>query len=159
MQEVSAMLPPASSVDLSPAESAVLARYLAGWAEADPVAIASAVADTYRLRDPLVGTFTRRTLPRYFERVRSAFAFASAAPTRRADCGFVLRGPMEVGYDARSTYWREATALGLTGSTRIVITPYGIMADVVAYDLNLASDLLRRCAAREADVLDVAPAA
>ena len=51
----------------------------------------------------------------------------------------------------------RAPALGLTGSTRIVITPYGIMADVVASDLNLPSDLLWRCAAREADALDVAP--
>jgi hypothetical protein len=66
---------------------------------------------------------------------------------------------MEVGHDAPSTYWREAPAHGLTGSTRIVITPYSIMADVVAYDLNLASDLLRRCAARQADALDFAPAA
>jgi hypothetical protein len=71
----------------------------------------------------------------------------------------VLRGPMEIGHDAPSTYWREAPALGLTGSTRVVVMPYGIMADVVAYDLNLASDFLRRCSAREADALDVASAA
>jgi hypothetical protein len=86
-------------------------------------------------------------------------AHASVAPTRPMDCRFLLRGPMAVGHDAPTTCWREAPALGHTGSTRIVITPYGIMADVVAYDLNLASDLLRRCAARQADALDFAPAA
>jgi hypothetical protein len=61
-------------------------------------------------------------------------AHASVAPTRPMDCRFLLRGPMAVGHDAPSTCWREAPALGHTGSTRIVITPYGIMADVVAYD-------------------------
>jgi hypothetical protein len=68
-----------------------------------------------------------------------------------------LVDPWRVGHDPPSTYSSEAPALGLTGSTRIVITPYGIMADVVASGLNLPSDLLWRCAAREADALDVAP--
>jgi hypothetical protein len=138
----------------------MLARYVAGWAAADPAAIAASVADTYRLRDPLLGTFTRRTLPRYFELLRAAFD--SVAPTRLGDCGFALLGPMEApGQEAPASCWREAPALGLSGTTRIVVTPHGIMADVVSYDLNLASDLLRRYSATEeaATVLELAPAA
>ncbi len=146
--------------DLTPSESMMLARYLAGWAAADAEAIAAVVAGTYRLRDPLVGTFTRRTLSRYFERVRAAFA--SVSPTRPSDCGFTLRGPMEApGQDASASYWREAAALGLSGVSRLVVTPHGVMADVVTNDLNPASDLLRRCSAVEetAGILDLAPAA
>ena len=40
-------------------------------------------------------------------------------------------------------FWREAPALGLTGVARIAVTPKGIVADAVAYDLNMATEVLR----------------
>jgi hypothetical protein len=79
-----------------------------------------------------------------------------------SDCGFTLRGPIEMpGQGSAGSYWREAAALGLSGLSRIVVTPHGVMAEVVTYDLNLASDLLRRCASVEepAAAVDLAPAA
>jgi len=41
-------------------------------------------------------------------------------------------------------FWREAPRIGLTGSAQIVVGPYGVIAERVVYDLNLASDLLCR---------------
>jgi signal transduction histidine kinase len=55
---------------------------------------------------------------------------------------FFLRGPM----DARSNelqFWREAPRIGLTGIARIEVGERGVSAECVAYDLNVASDLLR----------------
>ena len=58
------------------------------------------------------------------------------------DLGFSLRGPM----DARPSelqFWREAPQIGLTGVAWIEIGRLGVSAEEVAYDLNMASDLLR----------------
>jgi hypothetical protein len=41
-------------------------------------------------------------------------------------------------------FWREAPRIGLTGITRIEVGEHGVISERVAYDLNLASDLLRR---------------
>ena len=41
-------------------------------------------------------------------------------------------------------YWREAPQIGLTGVTEIEIGERGVAAERVAYDLNLASDVLCR---------------
>jgi len=40
-------------------------------------------------------------------------------------------------------FWREAPRIGLTGIARIEVGERGVSADCVAYDLNMASDLLR----------------
>jgi hypothetical protein len=41
-------------------------------------------------------------------------------------------------------FWREAPRIGLTGISRIEVGERGVVSESVAYDLNLASDLLRR---------------
>jgi hypothetical protein len=40
-------------------------------------------------------------------------------------------------------FWREAPRIGLTGVAWIEIGELGVSAERVAYDLNVASDLLR----------------
>ena len=40
---------------------------------------------------------------------------------------------------------RQAPGLGLTGTSEIILGPHGIVAERVAYDLNLACGQLRRC--------------
>jgi len=121
----------------------MLARYLAGWAEADPTKIAAATTDGFRFDDPLVGTFAQQSLSRYFELLQGRFARIGA--TRTSDFAFTIRGPMETfGCQTCTLYWREARGVGLTGTTQILATNEGIVAEAVTYDLNLASDFLRQ---------------
>jgi len=77
------------------------------------------------------------------EVARGSYSFAGF-PDRPPlqDMAFFLRGPM----DARSNelqFWREAPRIGLTGIARIEVGVRGVSAECVAYDLNVASDLLR----------------
>jgi hypothetical protein len=126
----------------------MLVRYLEGWAAADPTKIADATADGYDFHDPLVGRFSRRSLPQYFALLRSRFAAAGVA--RPQDLAFMLRGPTPgLHHAARRLYWREAPHLGLTGQSEIVATQRGIAAEVVAYDLNIACEVLRGCRPNE----------
>lgn len=120
-----------------------LNRYLAGWAEPNPLKIIQATGPGYLLNDPLVGLFTRKSLPRYFKLLQARFAIAGA--TRQGDFAFFLRGPTN-GPSSRfhQQFWREAPRIGLTGITEITIGHRGVIAESVAYDLNLASDVLRR---------------
>ena len=120
----------------------MLARYIEGWAEADPAKIAEATADDYDFFDPLVGRFSRRTLSQYFALLRSRFATAGVVKTR--DLSFTLRGPMtSASHAARRQYWREASLLGLTGLAEITVRHGRIVAEEVAYDLNMACETLR----------------
>jgi hypothetical protein len=122
--------------------NSMLARYLEGWAEADPAKIADATAENYDFYDPLVGCYSRRTLPQYFALLRSRFAAVGVA--RVQDLAFTLRGPMSGPFNAaRRQYWREASHLGLTGISEILVTHRGVAAEAVAYDLNLATDRLQ----------------
>jgi hypothetical protein len=127
-------------------EAELLALYIAGWSEANPRKIADAAAVDYAFEDPLVGRFCRHSLAEYFAIVRGRFAISGA--TARKDLAFTLRGPME-GFAGKRTgdcwreFHREAPALGLTGIARIAVTPKGIIADAVAYDLSMATDVLR----------------
>lgn len=125
------------------AASSMLARYLDGWAEADPTKIADATAEDYDFHDPLAGHFSRCTLPQYFSLLRSRFGIAGIA-TRR-ELAFALRGPMSSAPQAarRQQYWREAPLLGLTGLSEIVVTHRGVVAEEVTYDLNIACETLR----------------
>jgi hypothetical protein len=120
----------------------LLARYVDGWAEADPEKIMEAAAPGYGFDDPLVGAYSRLTLGRYFRLLEARFALPGAAAQRPS---FRLRGPM----DARPSscgllFWREAPSLGLAGISRIVVGARGVLAEGVAYDLNMASEHLRR---------------
>jgi hypothetical protein len=124
-------------------EAEVLALYIAGWSEADPHKIADATASSeYVLEDALVGKFSSHTLAKYFEILRSRFG--TTAPTTQKDLAFELRGPMDGPSDEPiRQYWREAPRLGLTGVTWITVTPRGVAAESVAYDLNLACEIVR----------------
>jgi hypothetical protein len=119
-----------------------LMRYLEGWADANPLKILAATARGYRFEDPLVGTFTQRSLPRYFGFLQERFAFRGRMEW--GDVAFQLRGPM-AGLPRHEglQFWREAPGLGLTGVTRIVLSEQGVVAESVAYDLNMACAVLR----------------
>jgi len=118
------------------------ASYIEGWAEADPAKIAEATAEDYEFLDPLVGRFSRRTLPQYFALLRSRFATTGVVETR--DLAFMLRGPMTSAILAvRLQYWREAPRLGLTGLAEVTVRHGRVAAEKVAYDLNLAWEILR----------------
>ena len=122
--------------------NSMLARYLEGWAEADPAKIADATAENYEFYDPLVGRYSQRTLPQYFALLQSRFAAAGVA--RVQDLAFTLRGPTSDPCNAsRRQYWREAPHLGLTGISEVLVTDRGVAAEAVAYDLNLATDTLQ----------------
>ena len=131
---------PAERID--PWRSAV-DQYLAGWAEADPIKIIAATAPGYRLDDPLVGLFTRWSLPQYFDELQVRLAAGGTLAPR--DLAFVLHGPMEQSSSRLGLqFWREAPRLGLTGVATIKVGERGVIAETTAYDLTLASDLLRR---------------
>jgi hypothetical protein len=116
--------------------------YLEGWAEANVSKIFAATAHGYRFDDPLVGAFSRWSFPVYFEHLRDRFARAGAVTVQ--DFAFSISGPMNgPRRRGRLKFFREAPRLGLTGVTIITIGERGIIAESVAYDLNLASDLLR----------------
>jgi hypothetical protein len=116
-----------------------LMRYSTGWAQADPTMIAGAAIEGYRFHDPLVGVFTAQRLSRYFEFLRAQFDYDGA----RARPAFYLHGPMDGGAQGELEFFREAPQLGLTGIARILVGPRGVMAETVAYDLNVATEMLR----------------
>jgi hypothetical protein len=134
------MLQRYSPRDWSTTEDWLLDTYLEGWAEADTDLILSATSPSYCFHDPPVGRFARVSLPRYFILLHERFARAGAM--KRRDVAFILRGPM-IGTRGRQ-FWREAPGLGLTGSSEIMLGPHGIVAERVAYDLNLACGQLCR---------------
>jgi hypothetical protein len=122
------------------ARNPLLDCYLQGWAEANLVKILAATSPDYRFHDPFVGSFSRWSLHEYFDRVQHRLARSGAIGPQ--DLGFFLRGPM----DARPSelqFWREAPRIGLTGVAWIEIGRLGVSAEHVAYDLNMASELLR----------------
>jgi signal transduction histidine kinase len=114
--------------------------YLEGWAEPNLAKILAATTRDYRFHDPFVGNFSRWSLHEYFARVQNGLSRLGVIGLQ--DMAFFLRGPM----DARSNelqFWREAPRIGLTGIARIEVGVRGVSAECVAYDLNVASDLLR----------------
>jgi hypothetical protein len=126
--------------------TSLLAGYLEGWAEANLSKILGATAPGYRFHDPFVGSFSRRSLREYFAILRDRLSRAGAV--RRPDIAFLLRGPVDRPTGRRGLqFWREAPRIGLTGVSRIEVGDRGIIAESVAYDLNLASDMLC-CASR-----------
>ena len=123
--------------------SSLLDRYRNGWTEANPGQILDATAPGYRFRDPFVGSFSRRSLPEYFDLLQDRLSRAGAI--RRSDIAFFLRGPIERrSCPSELRFWREAPRIGLTGVSQIEVGERGVIAETVAYDLNLASDMLCR---------------
>jgi hypothetical protein len=127
--------------DHGTARNSLLDRYLEGWAEPNLAKILAATSPGYHFHDPFVGRFSRTSLHEYFDRVQDRLSRSGAIALQ--DMAFFLSGPM----DARPNelqFWREAPRIGLTGVALIEIGKLGVRAESVAYDLNLASDLLRR---------------
>ena len=128
--------------------SDLLDRYLEGWAEVNLSKIFAATAHNYRFDDPLVGLFTRWSFPAYFEHLQARFAGAGAVAAK--DLAFCIRGPMDGPLSrGRLKFFREAPRLGLTGITFITIGEHGVIAESVAYDLNLALAVHQRRAPTE----------
>jgi hypothetical protein len=123
--------------------AAPLDRYLEGWAETDLDKIMDATAPGYRFTDPFIGSFSGKSLHKYFDLLQDRLSRAGAIS--RFDLAFFLRGPMERRSNISGVqFWREAPRIGLTGVAEIEIGERGIMAECVAYDGNLASDMLCR---------------
>ena len=107
-----------------------------------------ATAHNYRFDDPLVGLFTRWSFPAYFEHLQTRFAGAGAVAAK--DLAFFIRGPMDGPLSrGRLKFFREAPRLGLTGISFITIGEHGVIAESVAYDLNLALAVHQRRAPTE----------
>jgi hypothetical protein len=129
--------------DQKASRTSTLVRYLEGWAEANLGKILDATAPKYRFRDPFVGSFSRSRLHEYFDLLQDRLSRAGAI--RRTDIAFFLRGPMDwAPHLPGLQFWREAPQIGLTGVTQIDVGERGVIAESVAYDANLASDMLRR---------------
>jgi hypothetical protein len=128
--------------------------YVEGWAEANPLKIMLVSDPGYQFEDPLIGLFSRTSLHRYFHLLRTKFAVAGIA--RQRDVGFVLHGPAnDLATGGVSQFYREAPQLGLTGVATITVGRRGVIAETVAYDSNLALDVLRR--ALPAETIDQLP--
>lgn len=123
--------------------NALLDCYIEGWAEANPLKIIRATAPDYEFNDPLIGAFGRTSVSRYFQVLRQKFAVAGVI--KQSEVAFSLRGPMHV-QPGRPVYafYREATAIGLTGIATITVGERGVVAETVSYDSNLALDVLAR---------------
>ena len=122
--------------------TSLLNRYIEGWAHTDLEKILDATAPSYRFTDPLVGSFDGRSLHRYFDLLQDRLSCTGAIT--RHELAFFLRGPVKLRSHKELQYWREAPQIGLTGVTEIEIGERGVAAERVAYDLNLASDVLCR---------------
>jgi hypothetical protein len=124
------------------AAKTLLDRYLEGWAEVSPRKIFAATAPDYCLHDPLIGVFSRWSITSYLERLKQRVARAGAF--KAEDLAIFIRGPMDGSRPGGPlTFFREAPRLGLTGISLIALSDRGVVAETVAYDLNLASELLR----------------
>jgi hypothetical protein len=129
--------------DPRPIGNSMLKCYLEGWAEANSAKILAATAPGYHFRDPFVGSFFRPTLHEYFDLLQDRLSRAGVM--RLADVAFFLNGPMGRPSEGGGLqFWREAPRIGLTGVTEIEVREQGVIAERVVYDLNLASDTLRR---------------
>jgi hypothetical protein len=123
--------------------NSLLDRYREGWSEANSAKILDATAPGYRFCDPFVGSFSQQSLHEYFDLLQDRLS--RVGPIRRLDIAFVLRGPMDrSSRPSELQFWREAPRIGLTGVTQIEVGERGVIAESVAYDLNLASDVLCR---------------
>jgi hypothetical protein len=84
-----------------------------------------------------------QSLHGYFNLLQDRLSRAGAV--KRFELAFFLRGPMEQRSKISGLqFWREAPKIGLTGVSEIEIGQQGIIAERVAYDLNLVSDMLFR---------------
>src|SRR6266436_4494777 len=127
--------------DQKASRTSLLDRYVEGWAEADTDKILDATVPGYRFTDPFFGSFSGRLLREYFDLLQDRLSRAGAIGWR--ELAFFLRGPIERQSHARGfQFCREAPRIGLTGVAGIEIGKRGVIAERVAYDLNLASDML-----------------
>lgn len=143
-----AVLPPSHSnvyrLPHRPSARSFLECYLEGWAEANLVKIITATAPGYSFCDPLIGDFSCWTLHDYFDALRKRLSVSGEI--QKTDLAFSLQGPIDRSPDGVIRFWREAPRIGLTGISEIHVSERGVVAERVAYDLNLASDLLRSAA-------------
>jgi hypothetical protein len=128
--------------DQSANRTSPLNRYIEGWAQSDLEKILDATAPSYRFTDPFVGSFDGRSLHKYFDLLQDRFSCTGVIRLR--ELVFFLRGPMKLRSHKELQFWREAPRVGLTGVAEIEIGERGVAAERVAYDLNLASDILCR---------------
>ena len=129
-----------------------LSRYIEGWAQNDLEKIFDATAPSYRFTDPFVGSFDVRSLHKYFDLLQDRL---SCMAISRRELAFFLQGPIKLRSHKELQFWREAPRIGLTGVAEIEIGERGVATDRVAYDLNLASDILCRARRGHASKTDL----
>jgi hypothetical protein len=122
-----------------------LDRYIEGWAQADLDKILDATAPGYRFTDPFVGSFDGRSLHKYFDLLQDRLSCTGAISRR--ELAFFLHSPMKLRSHKELQFLREAPRIGLSGVSEIEIGKRGVAAERVAYDPNLASDILCRALA------------
>ena len=120
----------------------LLDRYLEGWADVNPRMIFAATTSDYCFNDPLVGLFSRWSIPTYLARLQSRFARTRTIAAQ--DLAVFISGPMDGSQSGPLKFAREAPWLGLTGVTFITVSDIGVIEEKVEYDLNAASDILRQ---------------
>ena len=72
-----------------------LNRYIEGWALTDLERLLDATAPSYRFTDPLVGSFDRRSLHKYFDLLQDRLSCTGVISRR--ELAFLLQGPMKRG--------------------------------------------------------------
>src|SRR5262249_39090509 len=119
-----------------------LERYLLGWAAGDPYAVMQATEPGYRFNDPLVGLFTRWSLPAYFDALKERLGAAEAI--EQGDCAVMLHGPEDdVPSPLGLRFRREIPRLGLSGMAHIQVGRRGVLAESVTYEIDPARALSR----------------
>ena len=119
--------------------TSLLNRYIEGWAQTDLEKILDGTTPGYRFTDPFLGSFVGWSLHKYFDLLQDRLSRLAIGPR---DLAFFLQGPMKQRSHKELQFWREAPRIGLTGVSEIEIGERGVAAEHVAYDLNLASDIL-----------------
>ena len=118
-----------------------LARYIAGWAVADPARIAAAAAADYRFEDPLVGVFDRHSLEDYLTLLRQRVGFGTPG-VRGCKVSFE-RYPALLPPDGPIRFWRSLPETGLAGTSEIELDASGVRREIVCYEMSLATEQLR----------------
>src|SRR3974377_1501305 len=77
-----------------------------GWAEGNIDKIIDAICPAYRFTVPLVGSFSERSLHKYFDILQDRFS--RVGTVTKHDLAFFLRGPLEGSSDGKVRFWREA---------------------------------------------------
>jgi hypothetical protein len=140
----SAALHSPQQIDNEPLEPLLL-RYIEGWAEVNILKLSSSVSEDYLLVDPLVGIFGRNAISQYVAILRDRVGFCSVpALKEKVHLGRIRSG---LGTPSSRRFWRSLPECGLAGTSDIALRGGRVARETLSYDLNIATEQLRRPAA------------